>query len=77
MKFLKVSCIRCSQYKECPQTTRLYVNYCGSDSKRVEKQICDATEDCRTRRGFLSVPRLLPTVTLPSVIPNALGSARG
>lgn len=53
MQFLKVSCAQCAQYKDCSQKTRLYVNYCGSDRKRVEDSIKDAIMECRTRRGRL------------------------
>jgi hypothetical protein len=66
MKFLKVSCSRCTQYQECPQKTRMYVNYCGSDHKRLENKVIDATVDCRTRRGLLLAQTFL------SVLPAAV-----
>ncbi len=59
MQFLKISCTRCVQYQACPQKTRMYVNYCGSNLKNIEDKIADATIDCRTRRGLLLAPNLL------------------
>ena len=53
MQFLKVSCSQCPQYRECPQKTRMFVNYCGSDRKRVESRMQEAVVECRTRRGQL------------------------
>lgn len=53
MQFLKVFCSQCAQYQQCPQKTRLFVNYCGSDRERVQQDIQNATKDCRARRGGL------------------------
>ena len=53
MQFLKVSCSQCTHYQHCPQKTRMYVNYCGSDLERIKYQINEAKLDCRTRRGQL------------------------
>ncbi|NLE01289.1 MAG: hypothetical protein GX640_15595 [Fibrobacter sp.] len=53
MEFLKVTCAQCAQYRDCPQKTRLFVNYCGSDRKRVEAHIKAAIDECRARRGHL------------------------
>jgi hypothetical protein len=49
----KVSCTQCIQYKSCSQKTRMFVNYCGSDRKRIEVSIKNAVLECRTRRGHL------------------------
>ncbi|NLL14302.1 MAG: hypothetical protein GX267_12945 [Fibrobacter sp.] len=53
MQFLKVSCTRCSHYQQCSQKTRFFVNYCGSNSKRLEEEIRSAVNECRNRRGSL------------------------
>ncbi|HON10732.1 MAG: hypothetical protein GX089_04190 [Fibrobacter sp.] len=53
MQFQKVSCSRCAQYQNCPQRTRMFVNYCGSDRKRVESLIKEAVMECRARKGHL------------------------
>jgi len=53
MQFLKVTCAKCKHYTVCPQQTRLYVNYCGSDHKGVEEKVQDAMHECRARRGYL------------------------
>ncbi len=53
MQFLKVSCTQCSHYQECSQKTRLFVNYCGSDLKRVQEDVRSAVIECRSRRGSL------------------------
>jgi len=76
MQFQKVSCISCAQYHECPQKTRLFVNYCGSDVNSIKQKISDATGDCRIRRGqrtsqnyFRAIPAL-PALQNVSGIPN-------
>jgi hypothetical protein len=53
MQFLKVTCVKCTHYNECPKKTRLFVNYCGSDRKRVEGRIHDAVIECVERQGRL------------------------
>lgn len=53
MQFLKVTCAQCPHYKECSLKTRFFVNYCGSDRKRVENNVRDAVLECRERRGRL------------------------
>jgi hypothetical protein len=53
MEFLKVSCAQCSQYRECTQKTRFFVNYCGTYRQRVKEDVKKAIEECRTRRGHL------------------------
>jgi hypothetical protein len=53
MQVSKVSCTQCTNYTDCSQKTRMFVNYCGSDRKRVEGPIKDAMLECRTRRGHL------------------------
>lgn len=70
MQFLKVSCPQCSKYHECPQKTRMFVNYCGS-SRKVEENIREAVLDCRTRQGKLFKRTLISEAqiaTFPEVI---------
>jgi hypothetical protein len=31
----------------------MFVNYCGSDRKRVESSIKEAVQECRSRQGHL------------------------
>jgi hypothetical protein len=61
MQFLKISCPSCSQYSACPKKTRLFINYCGSNVKRIEQKINDAAFDCRTRRGLLITHAIIST----------------
>ena len=67
MQFLKVSCSQCTHYQSCPQKTRMYVNYCGSDLERFRPQVDEAKLDCRDRRGQLFAQTIL------SVLPVAPG----
>lgn len=53
MQVSKISCTQCVHYKNCSQKTRMFINYCGSDIKRVESSIKDAVLECRARRGHL------------------------
>jgi hypothetical protein len=66
MQFLKISCTQCQHYTSCPQRTRMYVNYCGSDRKRVKEQIQMAMLECRSRRGYLfKREMILDAITVP------------
>ncbi len=53
MQFLKVSCSQCSHYQQCSKKTRFFVNYCGSDTKRLKDDIRSAISECRSHRGSL------------------------
>jgi hypothetical protein len=54
MRSVKVSCIQCEHYRECPNTTRMFVNYCGCcSSKKMNERIKKAVLECRLRRGRL------------------------
>lgn len=53
MRFSKVSCPACAHYSKCPQQTRMFVNYCGSNPKSMEVQIKKAISECRAHRGQL------------------------
>lgn len=53
MQSLKIACARCSQHRECPNKTRMYVNYCGAAPKKMNESIRNAVLDCRLRKGFL------------------------
>jgi len=64
MQFLKVSCAQCSKYHECPQKTRMFVNYCGSDSRNIKDSIREAVLDCRTRQGKLLKRTLISDVQI-------------
>lgn len=59
MQFLKINCSQCSHYQECPQKTRMYVNYCGADIDKVKKEIEVAAIDCRERHGLLFTQTIL------------------
>jgi hypothetical protein len=59
MQYSKVSCAQCVHYQKCPQKTRMYINYCGSDFKRIEKKIATAVIECRARRGLLFTRNIL------------------
>jgi len=51
MQFIKISCAECSHGAECSKTTRMYVNYCGSDPSRVIDRIRAARNECSRHRG--------------------------
>jgi len=53
MQCRKVACARCSQHRQCPSKTRLFVNYCGSAPKEMSGRIKSAVLECRLRKGFL------------------------
>ncbi|MCU0608883.1 MAG: hypothetical protein MUF22_03835 [Chitinispirillaceae bacterium] len=53
MQTAKIPCIQCSSHESCPQKTRILVNYCGSDQKKMNLNIRSAVLDCRVRRGHL------------------------
>lgn len=64
MSWSKVACLKCNQYQSCSPTTRMFVNYCGSDRKQVATRIRSATSDCRLHHGYLLkhdiIPQLYP-----------------
>ncbi len=53
MQLLKISCNSCRHYNECSQETRLYVNYCGTSQKVIEKKVKKAIKECKLRHGYL------------------------
>ena len=53
MQSVKIECVRCSHHRECPNTTRLYINYCGTASKQMNERIKNALLECRLRKGYL------------------------
>lgn len=74
MQFIKTSCAHCSQKALCNQKTRLFVNYCGSDRKRVQDQIRSAQNECinlkghtlKRMQGFLCTPEPQPYAFTPA-----------
>lgn len=71
MQFKKVSCLQCDHYKECSQTTRMFINYCGSSRENFKNQIRDAQTECHSRRRFLSqtaVLHLVPVMVAKSAL---------
>ncbi len=58
----KIACQQCSEYRRCSLKTRLFINYCGSHSKGMEKRIQDAVAECRSRGGFVFKHRNSPLV---------------
>lgn len=53
MQSVKIACVRCSQHRECPNSTRLFINYCGAASKQMNERIKNAVLECRLRKGYL------------------------
>jgi hypothetical protein len=53
MQSVKIACVRCSQHRECSNTTRLFINYCGAASKQMNERIKKAVLECRLRKGYL------------------------
>jgi hypothetical protein len=53
MQVKKIACALCSQHRQCPSRTRLFVNYCGSAPREMNGRIKTAVLECRLRKGFL------------------------
>jgi hypothetical protein len=68
MQFLKVSCPQCARYYECPQKTRLFVNYCGCSNKHTDENIREAILDCRTRQGKLFKRTTVPEAQIATIV---------
>lgn len=69
----KISCQQCSEYHRCSLKTRLFINYCGSHSKGMEKRIKEAVSECRSRGGFVFKHRVhSPLVTVRVLNANRL-----
>lgn len=71
MQCSKVSCPQCRQYSECPQKTRLFVNYCGANNKQVEDNVRTAILDCKTRQGKLFKRNTISKVSSLALLLNA------
>ena len=56
MSWSKVACLQCSQYQTCSPTTRMFINYCGSDRKNVATRIRSAPTEAAARCGINKVP---------------------
>ena len=74
MQFLKITCTQCSHYQGCPQKTRMYINYCGSDLERVKQQVDDAKNDCCDRRGQLFAQTMLSVLPVVQGLQTALST---
>ncbi|MBN1129094.1 MAG: hypothetical protein JXA71_08910 [Chitinispirillaceae bacterium] len=72
MQSSKVLCAQCPHHRECPQKTRIYVNYCGADQKKMENRVRTAVLECRTRRGRLFIQGFLFFPDARQVFPPAL-----
>ena len=53
MQLFKITCSQCPQYDTCSQKTRMFVNYCGSKSSIIEKNIRTAITECRSKHGYM------------------------
>ncbi|MDR0307279.1 MAG: hypothetical protein LBI42_10645 [Chitinispirillales bacterium] len=73
MQFMKISCAHCSQQAQCSQKTRMFVNYCGSNRRKVQDQIRDAQNECINRKGhsFKRVQGFLSTPEPKTLVLNA------
>jgi len=75
MQFMKISCAHCSQKAQCNQKTRMFVNYCGSDRRKVQEQIRNAQNECinlkgyalKRMQGFLCTPEPQPVYAFTPV----------
>ena len=74
MQAEKISCAQCLKHLDCPQKTRLYINYCGADQKKMGFNIKTAITECRARRGHLFGRAAIQPFSAPRVI-NALAFA--
>jgi hypothetical protein len=69
MHCVKIACARCSQHRECSNTTRLFVNYCGASPKQMNERIKKAILECRLRKGYLFKKDFsihLPAISFPA-----------
>lgn len=55
----KISCAHCSHHARCSQKTRIFVNYCGADYKKMSDHIRMAVMECRSRRGRLFIQEII------------------
>jgi hypothetical protein len=53
MQSVKIACAQCSRHMECPNKTRMFVNYCGGTPKKMNDSIRNAMIECRLRKGML------------------------
>ena len=53
MQCTKISCASCPHYDTCSKETKLFVNYCGSQTQYVKQQIQNAVMECRAKQGPL------------------------
>ncbi|OGJ84206.1 MAG: hypothetical protein A2268_10635 [Candidatus Raymondbacteria bacterium RifOxyA12_full_50_37] len=51
MVWEKTDCYSCAQLAGCPDKTRFYLNYCGSQRAAMKDKLFQAREECLARRG--------------------------
>lgn len=52
MLWNKTSCMHCTKNQECPDKTKMNINYCGSHRLQNSVNIREAVADCLERRGL-------------------------
>jgi hypothetical protein len=57
MQWNKTKCAICHSTSSCPEKTKHYINYCGSQRERNQSSYAKALDDCFSRRGlnFISI----------------------
>ncbi len=48
----KTHCSQCKLFGECPNETKFFVSYCGSQSKKFQEKISTALASCVAQRGL-------------------------
>jgi hypothetical protein len=47
----KILCRQCRHHDTCPSRTKMLVNYCGSQSAKLQSMILEAQKECMHRCG--------------------------
>jgi hypothetical protein len=48
----KTHCAQCKAFADCPNETKFFVNYCGSQAKNFQSKIEIALSSCVSHRGL-------------------------
>ena len=51
MMWEKTDCRNYHQTASCPEMTKFFINYCGSQREAMKEKLHNARQDCLSRRG--------------------------
>lgn len=75
MQSAKISCTHCLHHARCSQKTRMYVNYCGADQKRINDHIRAAIMECRSLKGRLFIREINMIPAAKNIFQHTLSAA--